>query len=408
MSTSALTATIDLDAIAHNVGVVRAASGAGVIAVVKADAYGHGAVPVARAALAAGASELGVAVIGEALDLRAAGIDSHITAWLHTNSADFSAAIAADVDLALSSRRQLAAVLDAAAATGSTATVTVKLDTGLGRSGVAPDEWADFADDLAKAVADDAVRVRGLMCHLARGDEPDHPLNSLQAHRLEEARDDLARLGAAPQVMHLANSPAALTRPDLAYDLVRPGIALYGGVPIPGRDFGLIPAMTLTGEIALVKRIPAGQGVSYSHTWVAERDTTIAVIPAGYADGVPRLASGRLRARINGRDFPQIGRVCMDQMVVDLGPGGGDSAGGDVREGDVAELFGTGADGGPTAQEWAETIGTIDYEILSRIGGRAARVHRSSVSPSAHGTVAGDTAVTAHQVAGHSATGDRR
>ncbi|QTI71124.1 alanine racemase [Gordonia polyisoprenivorans] len=370
---SALAVVVDLDAIAHNVGVVREASGAGVIAVVKADGYGHGAVPVARAALDAGAAELGVAVIGEGLALRAAGVTEHITCWLHTNSADFAAAIDADLDVALSSRRQLAAVLEAARARGSSATVTVKLDTGLGRSGVAPDEWADFADDLAKAVAEDAVRVRALMCHLARGDEPEHPLNSLQAERLDDARADLVRLGAPPEVMHIANSPAALTRPDLARDLVRPGIALYGGVPILGREFGLIPAMSLRAEVALVKRIPAGQGVSYSHTWTAEHDTTIAVIPAGYADGVPRLASGRLRVRIGDRLFGQIGRVCMDQFVIDLGPDGGG-----VSEGDIAELFGTGADGGPTAAEWAETIGTIDYEILARIGGRARREYVSS------------------------------
>ncbi|RPA65243.1 alanine racemase [Gordonia oryzae] len=365
---SALAAVVDLDAIAHNVGVVREAARAGVIAVVKADGYGHGAVRVARAALDAGAAELGVAVIGEGLALRAAGITEHITCWLHTNSADFSAAIDTDLDLALSSRRQLAAVLEAARDRGTAATVTVKLDTGLGRSGVAPEEWADFADDLAKAVAEDAVRVRALMCHLARGDEPEHPLNSLQAERLDEARADLVRLGAPPEVMHIANSPAALTRPDLARDLVRPGIALYGGLPILGREFGLIPAMSLRAEVALVKRIPAGQGVSYSHVWTTERDTTIAVIPAGYADGVPRLASGRLRVRIGDRVFGQVGRVCMDQFVIDLGPDGGG-----VREGDTAELFGTGVGGGPTAAEWAETIGTIDYEILTRIGGRARR-----------------------------------
>ncbi|WP_083533876.1 alanine racemase [Gordonia desulfuricans] len=366
----ALTATVDLDAIAHNVSVVRAASGADVIAVVKADGYGHGAVPVARAALEAGATELGVAVIGEALALRAAGLDAPITAWLHTNDADFGGAIAAGVDLAVSSRRQLGRVLDAARALGTTATISVKVDTGLNRSGVAADEWSDFAADLAAAVAEEAVTVRAMMCHLARGDEPEHPLNSEQARRLDTARADLVRRGAGPEVMHLANSPAALTRPDLARDLVRPGIAIYGGVPIPGRDFGLIPAMTLSGEVALVKRLPAGQGVSYSHTWVSERDTMIAVVPAGYADGVPRTASGRLRVRIGDRDFPQIGRICMDQIVIDLGADGGG-----VREGDRAELFGTGLTGGPTAQEWAETVGTIDYEILSRIGGRTARTY---------------------------------
>ncbi|MFW0796124.1 alanine racemase [Gordonia sp. CPCC 205515] len=369
MSTSALTATVDLDAIAHNLGVVRETSGGEVLAVVKADAYGHGAVPVARALLAAGAAELGVAHIGEASALRAAGIDAHITAWLHHPSADFGVAIDDDIDIALSSRRQLESVVAAATARGTAATITVKVDTGLNRSGVAVDEWADFADDLAKARASGAVVVRGIMCHLARGDEPEHPLNSAQAQRLDSAAADLRRLGAPAEVMHIANSPAALTRPDLTRDLVRPGIALYGRTPIPERgEFGLIPAMTLTAEVSLVKKLAAGQGVSYSHTWVSSSDTTIAVIPAGYADGVPRLLSGAIVARIGEETFPGVGRICMDQFVIDLGPDGGG-----VREGDIAELFGTGRDGGPTARDWADQIGTIDYEIVSGIGSRATR-----------------------------------
>lgn len=374
---AALTATIDLDAIAHNVGVLRAASGTDLIAVVKANGYGHGAVPVARATLAAGAAELGVAHITEALALRDAGIDAHITAWLHTNHAPFDAAISADIDIALSSRRQLARVVDAAQRLGRSATVTAKVDTGLNRSGVAADEWADFADDLAKAKADGAVRVRAIMCHLVRGDEPEHPLNSQQAERLDAAAADLARLGSPAEVMHIANSPAALTRPDLARDLVRPGLALYGCSPIPERgDFGLVPAMTLRAEIALVKNVAAGQGVSYNHHWIAEHDTVVAVVPAGYADGVPRLLSNQMRVQINGRSFPQVGRVCMDQFVIDLGPDGGG-----VAEGDIAELFGTGADGAPIAREWADRIGTIDYEIISGIGARAHRRYVGSAAP---------------------------
>ncbi|GAB91350.1 alanine racemase [Gordonia rhizosphera] len=369
MTSSALTATIDLDAIANNVDVLRTAARADVLAVVKADAYGHGAVPVARAALAAGATELGVAHIAEALALRTEGITAHLTAWLHNPGADFDAAIAHDIDIAISSRRQLDAVVAAARRRSTTATVTVKVDTGLNRSGVAVDEWADFADALAKARADGAVTVRAIMCHLARGDEPDHPLNSQQADRLDAAAADLRRLGAGPEVMHIANSPAALTRPDLARDLIRPGIALYGRTPVPERgDFGLVPAMTLTAEVALVKKLAAGQGVSYSHTWIAPQDTTIAVLPAGYADGVPRLLSGRFAVRIGARSFPGVGRICMDQLVIDLGPDGGG-----VREGDHAELFGTGHDGAPTARDWADAIDTIDYEIISGIGARATR-----------------------------------
>ncbi|GAA14645.1 alanine racemase [Gordonia alkanivorans] len=369
MTSAALTATVDLGAIAHNLDVLRTASNAAVMAVVKADAYGHGAVPVAKAAIAAGAAELGVAHITEARALRAAGIDAPITAWLHTPGADFSGAVTDRIEIALSSAAQLDAVVAAARATGVEASVTAKVDTGLNRSGVAVDEWDDFAEKLAKAHAGGAVTVRAVMCHLARGDEPDHPLNSEQAARLDAAAADLARLGAAPEIMHIANSPAALTRPDLARDLVRPGIALYGRTPVPELgDFGLIPAMTLSARVALVKKVAAGQGVSYSHTWITPHDTVVAIVPAGYADGVPRLLSGRIRVRIADRLFDGIGRICMDQFVVDLGP---DGAG--VREGDEVELFGTGARGGVTAKDWADAIGTIDYEIVSQVGNRAVR-----------------------------------
>ncbi|ETA08725.1 MULTISPECIES: alanine racemase [Gordonia] len=369
MTSAALTATVDLGAIAHNLDVLRTASNAAVMAVVKADAYGHGAVPVAKAAIAAGAAELGVAHITEARALRAAGIDAPITAWLHTPGADFSGAVTDRIEIALSSAAQLDAVVAAARATGVEASVTAKVDTGLNRSGVAVDEWDDFAEKLAKAHAEGAVTVRAVMCHLARGDEPDHPLNSEQAARLDAAAADLARLGAAPEIMHIANSPAALTRPDLARDLVRPGIALYGRTPVPELgDFGLIPAMTLSARVALVKKVAAGQGVSYSHTWITPHDTVVAIVPAGYADGVPRLLSGRIRVRIADRLFDGIGRICMDQFVVDLGP---DGAG--VREGDEVELFGTGARGGVTAKDWADAIGTIDYEIVSQVGNRAVR-----------------------------------
>ncbi|GAC69901.1 alanine racemase [Gordonia soli] len=375
MSSPALTATIDLDAIAHNVGVLRAASGTDILAVVKADAYGHGAVPVARTVIAAGATELGVAHISEALALRAAGVDAHVTSWLHTTGSDFAAAIAAGIDIAVSSQRQLDAVIAAARVMGSPATVTAKIDSGLNRSGIGEETWDDVAVSLAKADAEGSIRVRAVMSHLARGDEPDHPLNSAQAERTDAAAALLTRLGVATPLIHLANSPAVLTRPDLARDLVRPGIALYGRTPVPAiGDFGLIPAMTLTAEVALVKRIAAGQGVSYNHTWTAPVDTTIAVLPAGYADGVPRALSGRLQVLINDRLFDGVGRVCMDQLVVDLGPDGGG-----VAEGDRAELFGTGAAGGPTARDWAEAVDTIDYEIVSGVGGRVVRQYVGGV-----------------------------
>ncbi|GAA1455849.1 alanine racemase [Williamsia maris] len=367
----ALEATIDLAAIAHNVEVVARRSGAAVMAVVKADGYGHGATPVARAALAAGATDLGVATVAEALALRADGITAPLVAWLHTPTTDFAPAVDAGIELAVSSTRQLDRVITAAAHVGETAVLSVKIDTGLARNGVGPQEWPDLRDALAKAVADESIVLRAAMCHLARGDEPEHPLNDVQAARLDECVRELDRLGVAPQVVHISNSAAALARPDLSRDLVRAGIAVYGTSPLP-EGYGLIPAMTLSAEVSMVKKVSAGQGVSYGHTWTAPHDTTLALLPAGYADGVPRLLSNRLRVQINGRSYPGVGRICMDQMVIDLGT---DS---DVTEGDRAVLFGSGADGGTTAKEWAATIGTIDYEIVSGIRGRAQRRHVTS------------------------------
>lgn len=367
---AALTATIDLDAIAGNVGVVRAAAGVPVMAVVKADAYGHGAVQSARAALAGGASEIGVAHVTEALELRAAGIDGTLTAWLHTPDTDFAGAIAANIGIAISSPRQLAAVVAAARSVGQPATVSAKVDTGLGRSGVAPEEWTQTARDLAAAVAEGAITFRATMSHLAFGDEPENPFNTLQAQRLDAATAELASLGVTAEITHLANSAAALTRPDLARDMVRAGIAIYGCSPIPGRDFGLTPAMTLAAEVGLVKKISAGQGVSYSHLWTAPEDTVIAILTAGYADGIPRLLSGAFAPSIAGRQYSSVGRVCMDQVVINLGADGGD-----VREGDRAVLFGAPATGAQSAADWASTIGTIDYEILTAVRGRAQRAY---------------------------------
>lgn len=362
-------AVVDLSAIGHNIGVLRERSGTAVMAVVKADGYGHGAVAVARSALGAGAAEIGVATVDEALALRAGGITGPVIAWLHTPATDFAAAVRHDVEVVVSSPRQLAAVVAAADEAGRTATVGVKWDTGLGRSGVGPDEWPELRDALAKHVASDAIVLRTAMTHLARGDEPAHPLNSRQAELLDDRVAELHRCGVSPEVVHVSNSAAALTRPDLSRDLVRAGIAVYGRTPVPELgDFGLIPSMTLTAQVAQTKNIRAGQGISYNHTWTAPRDTVIGVVACGYADGVPRVASNRLEVWLNGRRHRNVGRVCMDQFVVDLGPDGSGAG-----EGDRAVLFGTGAHGEPTALDWARLAGTIDYEILTAIRGRRVR-----------------------------------
>ena len=366
-------AVIDLAAVAHNVGVLREHAGsAQVMAVVKADGYGHGATAVARTAVAAGAAELGVATIPEALDLRRGGITAPVLSWLHPPGTDFAPALNADVQIGVSSVRQIDDLLDAVARTGRTAEVTVKVDTGLNRNGVAAREYPEVLEALGRGVAIGALRLRGIMSHLASGDEPHNPVNDLQAQRFAAMLAEARGKGLRFEVAHLSNSPSAMTRPDFAFDMVRPGVAVYGLSPIPERgDMGLRPAMTLRCPVAMVKSLTAGDAVSYGHTWIAERDTTVALLPIGYADGVFRTLSGRIDVMINGRLRPSVGRICMDQFVVDLGPGGTD-----VAEGDEAVLFGPGDSGEPTAQDWADLLGSIHYEVVTSPRGRVRRRYR--------------------------------
>jgi alanine racemase len=374
---AAAEAVVDLDAIADNVRLLRELAGpAQVMAVVKADGYGHGATPVARAALAAGAAELGVATIDEALALRRDGICCPVLAWLHPPGTDFAPALQDDVEVAVSSVRQLGELLDAVERSRRTATVTVKVDTGLNRNGVGAAEYPEVLALLRRAQADGAVRVRGIMSHLVHGDDPENPFNDLQSQRLNNMFGEAREQGVHFELVHLSNSPAAMTRPDLAFDMVRPGIAVYGQTPIPERgQMGLRPAMTLKCPVALVRSVRAGDGVSYGHTWIADRDTTLALLPIGYADGVFRTLSGRIDVMINGRRRRSVGRICMDQFVVDLGSGSVD-----VAEGDEAILFGPGTHGEPTAQDWAELLDTINYEVVTSPRGRVSRTYRGTAA----------------------------
>jgi alanine racemase len=373
LTVPAAQAVVDLGAIAHNVRLLKERAGsAQVMAVVKADGYGHGAAQVGRAALAAGASELGVATLDEALAVRAGGITAPLLCWLHAPGTDFGPALAAEVQLGVSSVRQLGEVLDAVHRSGRTAVVTVKVDTGLHRNGVGAPEFPALLTALRQAAADDAIRLRGIMSHLACGDDPASPVNDLQAQRFLDFRAMARDAGVEFEVAHLCNSPGAMTRPDLAYDMVRPGIAVYGQTPMPALgDMGLRPAMTLKCTVVRVHSLKAGDGVSYGHTWIADRDTSVALLPVGYADGVYRSLGGRIDVMINGRRRASVGRVCMDQFVVDLGPGPVD-----VAEGDEAILFGPGDQGEPTAQDWAELLGTINYEVVTSPRGRVRRVYR--------------------------------
>jgi alanine racemase len=352
---------VDLRAIRHNVRLLvetAAERGAQTMAVVKADGYGHDAVAVARTALASGASWLGVCTIEEAGQLRAAGITAPVLSWLHTPDEDFTPAIRQGVDLSVASVRALDAVVQAANDADTTARVHLKADTGLSRGGAQPADWSDLVDRAAKADADGTVHVVSVWSHLAYADAPEHPTIDLQAERFDEAYRRAVQAGLKP-LRHLANSAATLTRPDLHFDLVRPGIAIYGLSPVPERGgFGLRPAMTFRARVLLVKRVPAGEGVSYGHTWTTSRPTTLAQVAAGYADGIPRPLSGRLQVLVNGRRRDVVGRVCMDQVMVDCGDD-------PVAEGDEVVFFGPGDRGEPTAQDWADALGTIHYEVVT-------------------------------------------
>lgn len=355
---------IDLGAIERNVAVlaeIASGSGAETMVVVKADAYGHGLAPVAKAALAAGATWLGTCDLASAFELRRAGVTAQLFSWLDTFGADYPRALVENIDLSVSSTAELTSIADAARHTGVTARVHLKIDTGLWRNGCSPAQWSTL---VAAAAAEPAVDVVAIWSHLACADEPEHPATDMQARRFDEAFRIAELAGLRPK-RHIANSAATLTRPELHFDLVRTGIAVFGYSPVAATA-DLEPAMTLRSSVLLVKTIPAGESVSYGHTWTAPADTNIALVPVGYADGVPRGLSGHLNVWIDGEMRPVVGRICMDQLIVDCGR---------HRPAVGAEvvLFG-GQDGVWTARDWAAILGTIDYEILTAMP--RSRTHR--------------------------------
>lgn len=362
-------ALIDLDAFGANIAALAAcAPSAALMTVVKANAYGHGMLPMARAARAAGTDWLGVATLEEALTLRAAGDRGDLLCWLSAPGADFAAAVEADVEVTASSVDQLDEII---AAAPRRPRVQLKVDTGLSRNGALGAEWTALVAAAARAQSAGRVEVTGAWSHFACADQPDHPANDAQEAVFVAAVEELVAAGIEPRLRHLSNSPATLTRPAAHFDLVRVGIAAYGIRPDPGMTYPtpLTPVLTLRGRLAQVKRIPAGAKVSYGQTWTAPRETTVGLVPLGYGEGIPVAASNAAEVLVGGSRAPLVGRVCMDQFVVDLGERS-------ASPGDEVVLLGPGHDGEPTAEDWAVASGTIAYEVVTRLGGRIVRTYK--------------------------------
>ncbi|HEX7835239.1 MAG TPA: alanine racemase [Pseudolysinimonas sp.] len=357
-------ARIDLGAVRSNLQVLRGlVAPALTMAVVKANAYGHGALGVAQAAVDAGADWLGVADLGEALALRSAGVEAPMLAWLHGAETDFAPAVEAGIDLGISSLDQL----ERAAASGDGVFVQLKLNTGLSRNGFEPADGPTAFRRAAELESEGRLRVRGIFSHLSNSSRAD---DDLQLAEFTALLESAAAAGLTPDLRHLAATEAAIARPDLRFDLVRIGIGMYGLPAADGLDaasLGLRPVMVVAGTVAAVRRVPPGAGVSYGFTHRIERETTLALVPLGYADGVPRHASNRAWVSIGGTRYPVVGRIAMDQFLVDIGDA-------PVKVGDRVVLWGDGSTGEPTAEEWATWADTINYEIVTRVGPRVPRV----------------------------------
>ena len=360
-------AVVDLDAIVANTEVVtRQAGGAQVMAVVKADAYGHGVARVAPTLREAGVPWLGVALPAEAVNLRQAGDRGRILAWLWVPGDPLvTACIDLEVDLGVSSREGLAQISSAVHSRGEHARVHLKIDTGLSRNGASEREWEAL---VRAALEDPRIELVGVWSHLARADEPEVDTTREQGERFVRALEVVRALGGAPEYVHLANSAGILVHPETHHTLVRSGIALYGVTPGPGvgdpAAYGLRPAMEIHARLAMVKTIDAGAGVGYGHTWVADRETTVGLVPLGYADGIPRASVGGW-VSVDGDRAPIVGRVAMDQFVIELPR--------PVPVGIDVEVLGPGA---MNAEQWGATAGTIGYEVVTRIGARLPRHYR--------------------------------
>lgn len=358
---------IDLDAYRANLAALREyAPEAKQMAVVKANAYGHGLFPIAQAARDGGADWLGVAAPSEALLLRQGGDSGPLMCWLTTPGTDFAALIDAGIELTASSAEQLQQI---ASASRLRPRVQLKVDTGLARNGAFGPDFDDLVATAVKLQAAGKVVITGLWSHLACADEPEHPANDSQEQVFRNAIEAVRTAGLEPELIHLANSAATITRPSVHFGLVRVGIASYGIRPDPELAVpGVKPVMTCRAALAAVKSVPAGIGVSYGWRWISDQPTRLGLVPVGYGDGIDRAASNRGTVGLNGSRLPVRGTICMDQFVVDL-------AAEPAAVGDLVTLFGPGDNGEPTAEDWAESAGTIAYEIVTRLAGRWTRTY---------------------------------
>jgi alanine racemase len=361
-------ASVDLSAISENTAAfTRRVTPAAVMAVVKADGYGHGAVASARAALAGGAAWLGVVHVREALQLRDAGIDAPLLVLMAIGSDDHAEAIRRGIDVSAGSVEMVSRLASAAEEAGRPARVHLKADTGMARGGATPADWPSVVDAALAASAAGHLEPVGLWSHFASSDDPGNPTIGAQVSAFREAVDLAEKAGISPEVRHLCNTAGTIDVPEAHFDLVRVGGGIYGISTLPGgAPAWLTPAMTLKSRLIQVKRVPAGTGVSYNHRYTTDRETTLGLLPLGYADGVPRSLANTRFAFARGRRWPIAGTVCMDQLVIDFGDE-------PVRPGEEVVLFGPGGSGEPTAQEWGEALGTISYEIVTGIGSRVAR-----------------------------------
>jgi alanine racemase len=352
--------TVDLAAVTENVRLLRRRTEATLMAVVKADGFGHGAVDVARTAVAAGVGWLGVTSVDEAVALRDAGLRVPVLSWLNPVDTDFGAAVRRDVDLAAPSRDHL----DAIAGAAGLARVHLHLDTGMARDGAEPGAWLDLCRQARAAEQDGRIRVVGVMGHLACAETPGHLANAAGRRLFEWGVATARGAGLRPALRHLAASAAALTDPRSHFDLVRVGAALVGIDPTG--TTALRAGLRLTAPIVALRRVPAGTPVGYGHAWRAQAATTLGLVPVGYADGLPRNAWARAEVHVRGRRRRLAGRISMDQFVVDLG----DDA---VRPGETVTVFGPGDAGEPTLGDWAGWADTIAHELATGFGSRLRR-----------------------------------